>query len=671
MQFQFAVRLGFGFFLALAASCGGKSPANPAAQPPAPADGGSTTSTVTMMIPPTGGTIALGNASLTVPSGAIAAPAAITMVATQEAAPAGFEAGVKVFRFEPAGLAFAVPVTVKLPAPANAEGAAIYWSTETEHFERLPTTVVDGLAVAEIQHFSTGFVARSAATYTSCTGTCQPGDQWVGWQRGRYGCAGTGKSARLCARVDGAAQYDTCERDCLAGYDSLGPAPDGMICEATRVRTRCAKPGVPDAGAPPDAAVTAPDAPVADAAAKDAVAETGSGVPAMDAAPAICTMAPDGVPCAGGFCCGGACTNARSVLTCGPTCQTCPIPDNAAPTCDGTMCGFVCNTGFTKCGDSCVDLQNDSNNCSECGKVCSSFGADFTCQAGQCESSICPIGQRDCDEQASNGCEVNITNDVRHCGECGRVCEVEHGTPACVSRSCKIGVCETGYDDCDRNYATGCERYLPTDPNHCGACGKTCVGPCSNGSCVSVVQLVTGHNHNCVLLSDGTVRCWGDNRNGQLGNGEFGNDRSVPRPVMGLSGVVQLAAGHYSTCAVVTGGKVRCWGRNLFGALGDGTEEDRNVPVDVVGLDGITQVSMGNVHGCARRFDGMLWCWGFNLNGQLGDQQDTHYSVTPVQARITDVDRVIAGVDSTCILDNGDLICWGDNTAGQLGNGKT
>src|SRR5579859_3586889 len=263
--------------------------------------------------------------------------------------------------------------------------------------------------------------------------------------------------------------------------------------------------------------------------------------------------------------------------------------------------------------------------------------------------------------------------------------------------------------------------------------GDNVIGQLGNGSYgggssvpVNVVGLTTGFvtvaagsYHTCALTNGGGVKCWGDNQEGELGNGATGTNSATPTNVVGLAnGVIAISANKSHTCALTSGGGVKCWGSNSDGQLGDGTTVDRNTPVDVSGLSsGVVKIVTGGEFSCALTSGGGVKCWGWNAFGQLGDGTKSQHT-TPVdvvglasgitaaaagelQACVTtsgggvkcwgavydfstpyltpiDIPGLATGVtglapgyDHTCVLASGGVKCWGDNSQGQLGNGTT
>lgn len=189
-----------------------------------------------------------------------------------------------------------------------------------------------------------------------------------------------------------------------------------------------------------------------------------------------------------------------------------------------------------------------------------------------------------------------------------------------------------------------------------------------------VSQIVAGWAHACALTRLGAVKCWGENYDGELGDGtSTGRPRPVDVPGLG-AGVAQLAAGGSNTCALTTGGAVKCWGSNEVGQVGDGGDaSDRRSPSDVSGLSaGVAQIAFGSVHGCALRRDGAVRCWGHNTYGQLGDGKDKN-SPVPVEAKNipAGVTRIALGSHNSWLLTaTAGLLAWGYNQAGQLGDGS-
>jgi hypothetical protein len=250
---------------------------------------------------------------------------------------------------------------------------------------------------------------------------------------------------------------------------------------------------------------------------------------------------PDGSACPGGTCQAGSCIYSTPTCTatcagmvcgvdgCGGSCGTC----ESGWFCQNGACVSICDQGLTSCGDACVNLQDDPANCGACGTICHVAHALAHCEGGTCQLDACDAGYASCDGQVSTGCETNTQTDSAHCGACGAacasgqrcadgicvcdpaacrevggcraglgcqptdfqsnpancgtcgtVCRFAHASARCESGTCVMGMCDTGWDDCDGQMDTGCEVNILTDNAHCGACGNACSGatPVCNGS---------------------------------------------------------------------------------------------------------------------------------------------------------------------------------------------
>ena len=186
------------------------------------------------------------------------------------------------------------------------------------------------------------------------------------------------------------------------------------------------------------------------------------------------------------------------------------------------------------------------------------------------------------------------------------------------------------------------------------------------------VGLAGGGTHTCALLDDGSVWCWGGNRNGQLGDGT-NVSRLAPGAVRQLGGpAAALVAGQYHSCARMVDGDVRCWGSNYLGALNDGSGNDQTRPVTMPLDDAAVSLAAISNHGCAVLAGGELWCWGFNGDGAVDRSLVNRTRPVLVEALGTSVRGVMTGNRHTCAqLEGGALRCWGSNALGQLGDGTT
>jgi alpha-tubulin suppressor-like RCC1 family protein len=245
-------------------------------------------------------------------------------------------------------------------------------------------------------------------------------------------------------------------------------------------------------------------------------------------------------------------------------------------------------------------------------------------------------------------------------------------------------------------------------------------------------EVSVGWNHVCARISGGTVRCWGDGGDGELGDGRWqksflspvrvirirnaisvsaggtykiedscavlstrkmmcwgggalglvgGQERAVPHKVRGIRNVKGVAVAWESDCVVFSSGKVKCWGDNEDGQVSG--KDLGTTATTVRGISTATQLSSTWYHTCAVLGDGTIECWGDNGAGQLGDGVTDHghgidaeerdFSPTPVTVSgVANAAAVSAGYEHTCaLLSDGTVECWGSNKFGQLGNGTS
>ena len=188
-----------------------------------------------------------------------------------------------------------------------------------------------------------------------------------------------------------------------------------------------------------------------------------------------------------------------------------------------------------------------------------------------------------------------------------------------------------------------------------------------------------GGVHSCGVTTDNRVYCWGINLWGELGIGntagpdDCGNPCSIrPIAVQTTLRFLQVSTGDRYTCALTTGHRIYCWGRNVEGQLGDGTQDLRVTPVPVATTRKFKAVRAGSSHTCGITETDAAFCWGSNGFGVLGDGTTTP-RLTPVAVaggrRWRDID---AGSSHTCGTTLSNVgYCWGHNGIGKLGDGTT
>ena len=185
-----------------------------------------------------------------------------------------------------------------------------------------------------------------------------------------------------------------------------------------------------------------------------------------------------------------------------------------------------------------------------------------------------------------------------------------------------------------------------------------------------VTQVTVGWRHTCALLGNKRIKCWGDNSYGQLGNGST-DDSATPEDVADLSDIVYIAAGDSHTCAIDGNNGVWCWGRNVAGQIGDGTFDHRSTPVAVKEIDNATKIIAAGWISCALLTTKEIKCWGNNDHYTMADGTQTDRPTPILIDGIDDAIELAAGGGHVCaVLSTGRVACWGDSSKGQQGDGS-
>ncbi|MGE3546449.1 MAG: RCC1 domain-containing protein, partial [Kofleriaceae bacterium] len=230
----------------------------------------------------------------------------------------------------------------------------------------------------------------------------------------------------------------------------------------------------------------------------------------------------------------------------------------------------------------------------------------------------------------------------------------------------------------------------------CGGAGQACCttetacasGTCIDGGCRSCIQDVAfGRRFGCVLKTDGTIWCAGENLSGQLGSGTAGDDRPTREPVRTvvdnaiIDDAIQIALGKAHGCAIRADTSVWCWGANHVGQLGNGTTNTLQpgaVQVLAGGspLLGASEVRSGSAHTCAITTAGDVYCWGYNAEGELGDgltatrDQAAPVLTAPMGSVFTGARSLASSAGTNCVHRGIDEVwCWGADNHGQFGFG--
>jgi alpha-tubulin suppressor-like RCC1 family protein len=559
----------------------------------------------------------------------------------------------------------------------------------------------------------------------------------------KLACDGAGKSVSQPDDTDVPFDDNPCTSDaCTAGVPSNPPAAMGTPCGALFCN-----------GAGQCAGCTSPsDCPGSDTFCQTRTCSTnlcgfsytaaGTALPAQDQVSADCqqkqcngsggiqAVADDGdVPKDdGNQCTAEACANGASLHP--------PEPLNASCTQNGIVCDgagkcVACNSPgqCTNQGTVCQSATCVNNACGLANTAAGTAAPASAQTAKDCKLVVCdgnggtstqaddgdlPVDNNDCTADVCMGttpsnpplAQGTACGVMGKCDGAGNCSEPKpNGEPCAAGGECVSGYCVDGYC-CDSACTATCKAcsmqktggangtcaFIPNgkDPDaECGA-GKRCDGAgacttCGNGTCdpgetsvdcpadcTGVVAVAGGEVHSCAMLSNGTAKCWGRNAYGQLGDGTI-TDRPTPVNVIDITTAKAITCGRRHGCVLLGDGTARCWGDNEQGGLGNGTTSDSPTPVVVTGLSDAVAVAAGDRFSCALRATGGIQCWGWNLWGQLGNGKSgaQFSSKTPVDVSgITTAIALAAGGRHACaVLQDGAARCWGRNDSGQLGDG--
>ncbi|MFO0557552.1 MAG: MopE-related protein [Polyangiales bacterium] len=359
-------------------------------------------------------------------------------------------------------------------------------------------------------------------------------------------------------------------------------------------------------------------------------------------------------------------------------CEDLDRDGHRAASCGGDDCDDRSPLRHPGRADTCDGVDNDCNGmvddarCSDSESAPTGFGVCAI--GGECRITSCVDHRANCDGNDRNGCEIDVDVDSNHCGRCGARCRFG----ACAAGRCVdaevVQIAADGGHACAlyRNGSVVCWGSNVAGQTGDGATRAANPSPVTVIGVTDAVEITAGTNHTCARRRGGEVLCWGNNGDGQLGDGTSGNLRLSVVTVMGVSDAVEITAGAGHTCARRSTGVVVCWGNNAYGQLGDGTSSpNRRVPVEVQGITDAVEIGAGSLHTCARRATGQVLCWGGNNDGQLGDGTSRVNRWTPVAVSdLADAVEISVGFSHTCARrSTGEVRCWGSNGSGEIGDG--
>lgn len=372
----------------------------------------------------------------------------------------------------------------------------------------------------------------------------------------------------------------------------------------------------------------------------------------------------------------------------------------------GKAIGEACAAGEACASGSCVDGVCCDSPCAGVCEACDVPGRAGQCtpvtgqpRHGACEGDASGACAGSCDGKQGDSCaypEVECAPGSCAAGVATLAAKCARGTcPAPTTQACALGCFEDGclgVKQMTAGYSFACAvltdgKVRCWGDNAYGQIGSVAAGPAQKTplevpGLTSVVSVAATFGTACALLADKTVTCWGSNSSGQLGQGAVDtNVHATPAPVPGLTGVTFLAGSSGGTfCAIVDGGAIRCWGGNGVGQVGDGSSgapkpspstvcQPGSTATPCSPAVGATFVAGGDDHTCAVLAGGQVACWGGNGFAQLGRAADNVAHPFPAVIAGLTATHLTGGNRMTCAASGGGAKCWGANGAGRLGNG--
>jgi alpha-tubulin suppressor-like RCC1 family protein len=401
----------------------------------------------------------------------------------------------------------------------------------------------------------------------------------------------------------------------------------------------------------------------------------------------------------------------------------------------------TCPSNQRLCGTSCIDLSACCTS-ADCTGTCQTCNTSHACvpavsQAdptgrclGTCDSTgTCKSKQGQACQTVAAGCESGTTCSpdgiccengcVSPCMACdipgylGLCTPVASGNPHGNRASCGTdpecagtcaghvdGTCEFPTKGCGSGpVCSGTDAVIPKGSCFQGACAIPSVQPCTGGlvcaagacktSCASdadcqanyfcqsstchpkVAQVALGEENVCAVDVTGAVYCWGRNLYGILGQDPASvTNSNTPVKITSLTSAKSVAVGSDFACALMTSGGVYCWGYADSGRLGSTPSGSYSTsPLAVSGLSsGVSGISASHGSACAYTSTNALWCWGDNIYKELGAGVSANYSATPINIGLAGTTAVAVGDSTICAVAGGRVYCWGNNSNGQAGS---